>query len=227
MSAQQKIYHRNKSVKNTIELCRSKLVFKSRVALKNYLLSISKEIYDVPIKQGHRYYDFFCDMIDRHYEIKVEPEMKFVIHTEGGYGLSPERGKKRTPYRRTEYHRCYVFIPSKNDWDSFSLFHKCVNGKNDSDYALKNKEYRKIVEPQIKIARRMRPWQCELCEDEGVLDIDHYPKMFSEIVKEYEASTDEPTVEGFGIYHQEVAEYRLLCKSCHYENTFKKNPNNK
>ena len=216
MSKQLAYHHRNKAVsKSQIDCLRSKLVFKSKVALKNYLLKIAEEIYDKIISDGDEYYNFLCDMIDRHYSLKVEPNMKFVLHTASGYGLSPERSKERTPYRREETHRCYIFLPSTNKWSSFSLFNKCINGKNDPPAVLKVKQYRSVIEPQIQIARRLRRWKCENCEATKLLDIDHYPLRFSEIVEHYEQSTDNPTTDGFAKYHQDVAQYRLLCQTCH------------
>jgi len=218
MSSSKSIYHRNKkNLRPNIELIKSQLVFKSRVALKHYLTKIAAEIYDIQVEEGHKYYNFLCDMIERHYFYKYEQGMKFVIHTDENYELSPEREQKRTPYRRSEYHRCYVFIPSENNWTSISLFNKCVFGRDENEKQKLIKEYRKCIEPQIKIARKLRKWECESCQATGLLDIDHYPKLFCEIVKEFE---EQNLISDFAQYHEQVAQYRLLCKTCHYKATF-------
>lgn len=213
--SQLKYYHSTKQLKKpTIELPRSKLSFKSKALLKAYLVKTINNLLDVVINESAEEYPFFCDMIDRHYEINYEEKMEFVVHTEKGYDL--KRSKDRTPYRRSEPYRCYVFIPSQNKWKSFSLFNKCVSGTNFSEKVLKAKEYRQAIEPQIIIQRKMRKWKCEVCGSQKLLDIDHYPKTFNQIVIEYEAGgTEETNPQSFAEYHLKVAKYRLLCHECH------------
>jgi hypothetical protein len=50
-----------------------------------------------------------------------------------------------------------------------------------------------------------------------MLDVDHHPISFRQLVVDYEASTDEPTILGFDYYHRKNAVLRLLCKQCHIQ----------
>ena len=214
MSAQKKYYNINsKSKKESIILPYSGLIFKDKTSLKEYLVELANTILDEDIMPDHKHYSFFRDMIDRHYECKFEEGMNFKITTKEGYNLN--RSKERTPWRRTEPYRCYVFVPSLNDYRSFSLFNKCVNGRNDSPQVLKTKAYRSAIESQITLFRRLKSWSCELCCSDKMLDVDHYPISFRQLVVDYEASTDEPTILGFDYYHRKNASLRLLCKQCH------------
>lgn len=215
MSSQLKYYHNNKSKRDYIELVRCNLSFKSKTALKEYTLKLVSYILDKEIDSTHQYYPFFCDMIDRHFELKFEDGMRFVVHTNEGYNLDNKRSKSKTPYRRSETHRCYCYIPSKGTWHSFSLFNKCINGSNYSDSVLKSRNYRNSVEPQVSIQRKIRKWECEFCHSKKMLDVDHYPISFNQLVRNYENSTPEPTMTGFELYHREHATYRILCGMCH------------
>jgi hypothetical protein len=188
--------------------------------LKEYLVELANTILDEDIMPEHKYYPFFRDMIDRHYDINFEEGMNFKVTTKDGYNL--KRGKERTPWRRAEPYRCYVFIPSKNDYFSFSLFNKCVNGRNDSPQILKTKEYRSMIESQITLFRKLKSWYCELCSSEKMLDVDHYPISFNQLVIDYENSTDEPTKIGFDYYHRKNAQLRLLCRECHIKHGLKR-----
>lgn len=212
MTSQLKYYYNNRtSKKEIIILPNSELSFKTKTALKQYLIEVAKDCLDVLITPTHKYYRFFHDMIDRHYDIEFEEGMKFKITTEKGYDL--KRSKERTPWRRTEPYRCYCILPSDQKWRSFSLFNKCVNGSNHSDQILKNKNYRKEIEPQISLYRKTNKWQCCLCESSKLIDVDHYPITFSELVKEYESLPDPK--DPFASYHEKYAKLRLLCKPCH------------
>lgn len=216
MSRQLKYHHKNKvaKTKKGIDMVRSNKYFRTKSELKQYLLDTVKNTYGVIITPEHKEYDFFCDMIDRHYEIKVEEGMRFVVHTEQDYGLSPERTKSRTPYRRSEPHRCYVYRPSKQDWESFSLFVKCVNGRDDSEHTKKMKRYRESVAKQVKGQWLSKKWACEFCGSGKLLELDHHPTTFVEIVKNYEEQ-DEPGGISFESYHEKNATYRVLCQQCH------------
>ena len=221
MSSQLKYYHNNKSQKEYIELPRSNLSFKSKTALKEYLLRLVSYILDKEIDSTHIYYPFFCDMIDRHFELTFETGMRFIVHTDVGYDLDNKRSRSKTPYRRTETHRCYCYIPSQRTWRSFSLFNKCINGCNYSESVLKSRKYRSIIEPQVSIQRKLKKWECVICKKTKMLDVDHYPISFNQLVKDYENSTDEPTGKGFEIYHKQHAQYRILCGTCHQEHGLK------
>lgn len=219
MSRQLRSYHMHKSENNKIYLIRSDLCFNSKVALKEYLCKVTETIINREVTPANEHYLFFCDMIDRHHELKYEHGMNFRILDNDGYNLSPDRSKSRTPYRRCEKYRCYVWIPSMGKWYSFSLFNKCVNGKQDSVEVLKTKAYRKAIESQIQMARRARRWLCEKCGSTRLLEMDHYPVKFSQIVKEYciLVPVTEQNPDSFAEHHLKVANYRLLCQVCHRE----------
>ena len=216
MSSQLKHYQVNKVPKELIELPLSNLTFRSKSSLKAYTVLIIKGLMDKEIDEQHNSCLFFRDMINRHYEIKFEPGMIFVVHTNEGYDLDGKRSKERTPYRRSEPYRAYVYIPSIKKYRSFSLFNKCINGKNYSERELKNRDYRKSIEPQIQFVRRTRRWCCELCLSTKMLDVDHYPKTFNEIVQEFEQLNDGSSFESF---HKAQVSYRILCRDCHIQNT--------
>lgn len=222
MTSQLKYYQITKPIKTKIELPRSNLSFRSNSSLKSYTTLLIKKVLDIEIQNEHEDYPFFCDMIDRHYEIKYEDGMRFIVHTNNGYNLDEKRSKERTPYRRAEPYRAYVYIPSIRKYCSFSLLNKCVNGKNYSDRELKIREYRKVIEPQIQIQRRIKKWECEMCKSTKMLDIDHYPKSFNHIVKEFEKTDSEGTIELFEKFHNNFAQYRILCKDCHIKHGLKK-----
>lgn len=222
MASQLKYYHTEvKPIKTKIELPQSNLSFRSKSSLKNYTILLVKNILDIEINSDHKNYPFFCDMIDRHYEIKYEEGMRFVVHTSSGYALDEKRSKERTPYRRSEPYRAYVYIPTIGKYHSFSLFNKCVNGKNYSERELKIREYRKVIEPQIQLIRKIKKWECEMCRSIKMLDIDHYPQSFNQIVLEFEKTEAEKTPECFEKFHKEIAQYRILCKNCHIEHGLK------
>lgn len=200
-----------------IYLSRCNLSFKSKNELNLYTRQWAKSIYDKKIDDPtDSNYKFLLDMIDRHPYIQVESKMKFVIHTPNGYCLSPDRKQKRTPFRRSEPHRSYVYIPSQKKWVSFSLFTKCITARDDTENLKRNKEFRKIIEPQIIRERRMRIWECEICKSIKNIDVDHYPLTFSSIVQKF---ISENQRDSFYDFHLKLASYRLLCKSCHIQNT--------
>lgn len=216
MASQLKYYQNNKIPKDKIELPRSGLSFRSKSGLKFYTISMIKNILDIEISHQHEDYPFFCDMIDRHYDIKYEQGMRFVVHTNNGYDLD---GRERTPYRRSEPYRAYVYIPSVGKYCSFSLFNKCVNRRNYSDHALKIRDYRKMIEPQIQFVRKIKKWECEFCKSTKMLDIDHYPDSFNKIVQEFETQNE---LDDFENFHKSKAEYRILCRECHMTHGLKK-----
>lgn len=219
MASQLKYYQNNKIPKDKIELTRCNLSFRSKSSLKCYTISIITKILDIEINSQHADYPFFQDMIDRHYEIKYEEGMRFVVHTNTGYDLDGKRSKERTPYRRSEPYRAYVYIPSIGNYRSFSLFNKCINGKNYSDRELKIREYRKMIEPQIQFTRRIKKWECAMCKSTRMLDIDHYPFSFNKIVQEFENQNE---LDDFENFHKSKAEYRILCRECHMTHGLKK-----
>lgn len=199
-----------------IDLLRSQKTFRNKTQLKEYLLDIAEKNLDKEITEQHSLYPFFCDMIDRHYEISYEDGMRFVIHSDNGYNL---HNRTKTPFRRSEKHRCYVYRPFRKRWDSFSLFRKCVNGRNDSPKTLLAQEYRKSIEPQIQLERLLRPKKCEICNSNKLLDVDHFPLSFNAIIHEYNCNDNGET---FADFHKRIAKYRILCSKCHQKHGLRK-----
>ena len=199
MSRQLAYHHRNKISTRNIDCIRSNLVFRSKTALKNYLLKITNEVCNKIIDSTSEYYNFFYDMLDRHSTIQPEKGMKFTVY-----------------YRNSDIPRSYIFLPSTGKWQSFSIMRECVNATNPNNpQLLKIKEYRKAIESQIQLARIHSSWKCENCNSTKSLDVDHFPLKFGDIIQQYENSTENPTPVGFAVYHEDVAKYRLLCKKCH------------
>lgn len=63
---------------------------------------------------------------------------------------------------------------------------------------------------------------CVLCGLRGVyLEADHYPKLFSDIIKEYNIKTIEEALNCEELWS--INNGRTLCKKCHYNETWNKN----
>lgn len=66
-------------------------------------------------------------------------------------------------------------------------------------------------------------YTCQICFVRGgILNVDHYPKLFSEIIKEYKIKTLEDADKCEELWN--INNGRTLCKSCHLK--FGKNPRN-
>ena len=75
------------------------------------------------------------------------------------------------------------------------------------------KSYRVAIEEQIALFRKtQRHKECCLCKSKKLLDVDHYPVSFNQLVRDYEATG---ILEDFSIYHKQNAKLRLLCRECH------------
>ena len=212
-SPQLNYYHRTKTCasRSTIYLPRSHLFFKTKKALDKYLRETSILNYNILIHSSHPYYPFLRDMLDRHPHIEVQDDdIVFIITTPSNIFA-----KNRTPWRRSEPMRAY-YKAGADDFNSFSLFKKCVRATPDTERYTQTREMRKAIDYQIKEFRRDNK-SCVLCNSQEETDIDHLVP-FTTLLANFQQSGELD----WQAYHQKHAILQTLCRFCHQKKTQQK-----
>ena len=154
---------------------------------------------------------------------------------------------KRNPHYKDVKIDSFHLVPGRKGFDLSSVingvydpigYNKSITQNVTTSNARMKKFARDLIVPQILSARDGLGKCCVLCEVRDNLEIDHYPRLFSELFKEFnkeyggiDLSFNDllmvheeltPTQgKNWVKYHQERAGYRLLCGKCN-KNSYNK-----
>ena len=180
------------------------ITFKSKKACKEYTRALLNNILienpNKQVKVEGENFSYLSELIKRHpeYPTKVGSAVKNIFVSIGLGG---------GPFVK--------FVTQNGTCDSIS-WNKCCDSRPQTEYSKRVDSYRREVVPDILDFKHGVPLACVKCLSNSNLQVDHCgDHEFKDIVARYETCFQEVKSEGFRSFHKKLAQYQLLCDSCH------------